>query len=205
MSVLIEKPVIATDFQKVRSHTEDLCSPLQIEDYQIQPMADASPPKWHLAHVTWFFETFVLAKYSRNYRVLNPAYNYLFNSYYNGVGSPYPRASRGHLSRPTVAEIYEYRKIIDERIVLLNSSKISNLNGKVVLIENADPGYDWIFSYNIRGLVTKYGGVASHMAIRCAEFDIPAAIGCGVLKFDKLKNSKRILLDCKNCNIKSVL
>ena len=96
-------------------------------------------------------------------------------------------------------------KIIDERIVLLDSSKISNLNGKIVLIENADPGYDWIFSYNIKGLVTKYGGVASHMAIRCAEFDIPAAIGCGVLKFDKLKNSKRILLDCKNCNIKSIL
>ena len=76
---------------------------------------------------------------------------------------------------------------------------------KIIFIENADPGYDWIFSYNIKGLVTKYGGVASHMAIRCAEFDIPAAIGCGVLKFDKLKNSKRILLDCKNCNIKSIL
>ena len=119
MSVLIEKPVIMTDFQKVRSQTEELCSPLEIEDYQIQPMADASPPKWHLAHVTWFFETFVLAKHSRNYQVFNPAYNFLFNSYYNGVGSPYPRASRGHLSRPTVAEIYEYRKIIDERILNL--------------------------------------------------------------------------------------
>ena len=119
MSVLIEKPVITTDFQKVRSQTEDLCSPLEIEDYQIQPMADASPPKWHLAHVTWFFETFVLAKHSRDYQVFNPVYNYLFNSYYNGVGSPYPRASRGHLSRPTVSEIYEYRKIIDERILNL--------------------------------------------------------------------------------------
>ncbi len=119
MSVLIEKPVIMNDFQKVRSQTEELCSPLEIEDYQIQPMADASPPKWHLAHVTWFFETFVLAKHSHNYQVFNPAYNYLFNSYYNGVGSPYPRASRGHLSRPTVAEIYEYRKIIDERILNL--------------------------------------------------------------------------------------
>ncbi len=117
MSVLIEKPVIMTNFQKVRSQTVDLCLPLEIEDYQIQPMADASPPKWHLAHVTWFFETFVLAKYSRNHKALNPVYNYLFNSYYNGVGSPYPRASRGHLSRPTVAEIYEYRKIIDERVL----------------------------------------------------------------------------------------
>ena len=100
-----------TNFQKVRSQTVDLCSPLEIEDYQIQPMADASPPKWHLAHVTWFFETFVLAKYSRNHKAFNPVYNYLFNSYYNGVGSPYPRASRGHLSRPTVAEIYEYPKL----------------------------------------------------------------------------------------------
>ena len=82
MSVLIEKPVIATDFQKVRSQTEDLCSPLQIEDYQIQPMADASPPKWHLAHVTWFFETLILIPYYKEYSTPNECFMYLYNSYY---------------------------------------------------------------------------------------------------------------------------
>ena len=117
MSALLEKPLIISQFQRVRSQTEDLCLPLEIEDYQIQPMADASPPKWHLAHVTWFFETFVLAKYFPNYKVFKPGYHHLFNSYYNGVGSPFPRTSRGYLSRPTVAEIYEYRKRIDERVL----------------------------------------------------------------------------------------
>lgn len=77
-------------------------------------MADASPPKWHLAHTTWFFETFILKQYLEGYRPFHPQFEYLFNSYYNGVGEPYPRAARGHLSRPTVAEVYEYRAYVDE-------------------------------------------------------------------------------------------
>ena len=134
MSALLEKPVLISQFQRVRSQTEDLCLPLEIEDYQIQPMADASPPKWHLAHVTWFFETFVLAKYSPNYKVLKLDYHHLFNSYYNGVGSPFPRASRGYLSRPTVAEIYEYRKRIDERVLdLLRTNPDPELTFRVTL------------------------------------------------------------------------
>ena len=71
-----------------------------------------------------------------------------------------------------------------------------NLDGKIVLIENADPGYDWIFAQNIKGLVTKYGGANSHMAIRCAEFGIPAAIGCGEQRFDLLVKSTKLTLDC---------
>ena len=70
------------------------------------------------------------------------------------------------------------------------------LKGKIVLIENADPGYDWIFAQNIKGLVTKYGGANSHMAIRCAEFSIPAAIGCGEQRFDLLVKSTKLSLDC---------
>ena len=73
-----------------------------------------------------------------------------------------------------------------------------DLSNKIVLIENADPGYDWIFSMNIAGLVTKYGGANSHMAIRCAEFQIPAAIGCGEQRFEVLKNSNKIMLDCSS-------
>ena len=134
MSVLPEKPLMIADFQQVRSQTEDLCVPLEIEDYQVQPMADASPPKWHLAHVTWFFETFVLAKFSPNYQVFKPSYHHLFNSYYNGVGSAFPRDSRGHLSRPTVAEIYEYRKHIDEGVLnLLETSSNPEISFRVTL------------------------------------------------------------------------
>lgn len=83
----------------------------------------------------------------------------------------------------------------------LNEFKIDSqysLENKIILIENADPGYDWIFAHNISGLITKYGGAASHMAIRCAEFNIPAAIGCGEQIFNNIKNRNKLLLDCKN-------
>ena len=74
-----------------------------------------------------------------------------------------------------------------------------------MLIKNADPGYDWIFSHPINGLITLYGGVASHMAIRCAEFNMPAAIGCGNLLYNKIKSSKKIILDCKNKKISKII
>lgn len=76
-------------------------------------MADASPPKWHLAHTTWFFETFVLEHAIKNYRLFHPDYQYLFNSYYEGVGERHPRPDRGYLSRPLVREIYAYRDYVD--------------------------------------------------------------------------------------------
>jgi len=94
---------------------------------------------------------------------------------------------------------------IDAEIIFLNNSKKVSIENKIILIENADPGFDWIFSHNIKGLVTKYGGAASHMAIRCAEFDLPAAIGCGDKIFNELVNSKKISLDCINNKIKSIL
>ncbi len=106
-------------YRTIREQSKSICAPLEIEDYQIQPMADASPPKWHLAHVTWFFETFILGKYHKRYQQYHPAYEQLFNSYYNGVGKPYPRAKRGLLSRPTVAEIMRYRAHVDEHMIAL--------------------------------------------------------------------------------------
>ena len=85
-------------------------------------MEDASPPKWHLAHTTWFFETFVLRAFDAGYRPYHERFEYLFNSYYNGVGRPYPRPRRGVLSRPTVSEIYTYRKHVDDAMgALLNA------------------------------------------------------------------------------------
>ena len=102
--------------ERVRKQTERLCEPLETEDYCIQPMADASPPKWHLAHTTWFFETFVLKHAVPTYKAFHPAYEYLFNSYYEGVGTRHPRPERGLLSRPLVSEIYEYRKHVDDAL-----------------------------------------------------------------------------------------
>ncbi len=97
----------------IRRRTIQLCAPLEADDYGVQPMADASPPKWHLAHTTWFFETFILKAYRPDHRPYNDAFEYLFNSYYNAVGEQFPRAQRGRLSRPTTTEITQYRHHVD--------------------------------------------------------------------------------------------
>ncbi|MGH7313390.1 MAG: ergothioneine biosynthesis protein EgtB [Candidatus Rokuibacteriota bacterium] len=106
-------------YQTVREVTERLCAPLAVEDYVVQAIPEASPAKWHLAHTTWFFETFVLQAYRPGYRPLEPQYRYLFNSYYNAVGAQFPRSERGHLSRPTVAEVYAYRAHVDKAMAEL--------------------------------------------------------------------------------------
>ncbi|OAI48334.1 hypothetical protein AYO44_07435 [Planctomycetaceae bacterium SCGC AG-212-F19] len=103
----------------IRRATEELCAPLATEDYVIQSMPDASPVKWHLAHTTWFFETFLLTPFVEDYRLYHPQFRYLFNSYYNGVGAQLPRPQRGLLSRPTVAEVHDYRAHVDEHAAQL--------------------------------------------------------------------------------------
>jgi ergothioneine biosynthesis protein EgtB len=103
-------------YQQVRQLSERLCQPLTSEDYVIQTMPDVSPPKWHLAHSSWFFEQFILAPKLEDYQPFHPAYGYLFNSYYESAGQLWPRPQRGLLSRPTVAEIYEYRRHVDENM-----------------------------------------------------------------------------------------
>ena len=102
------------EFFKVRVWTEKLTEPLETEDFVVQPIQDVSPPKWHLAHSTWFFETFILKPFAKEYREFHPDYNYLFNSYYNHVGERSQRNERGFLSRPTVAEILKYRQHVTE-------------------------------------------------------------------------------------------
>jgi ergothioneine biosynthesis protein EgtB len=106
-------------YATVRRLTERLCEPLAVEDYVVQAMPDASPAKWHLAHVSWFFETFLLRPHAPGYRALDERYAVLFNSYYNGVGPQFSRPARGHLSRPTVAEVYAYRAHVDKAMLEL--------------------------------------------------------------------------------------
>jgi len=101
-------------YKSVRQLTEDICAPLQTEDYVVQPVADVSPPKWHLGHTSWFFETFILKPYFMGYQEFDPEYNFVFNSYYESVGTRVIRTDRGNLSRPTVADIYKYRGYVDE-------------------------------------------------------------------------------------------
>ncbi|AIZ64259.1 hypothetical protein PK28_12235 [Hymenobacter sp. DG25B] len=100
----------------VRAQTEAICQPLLPEDTVVQPMLDVSPPKWHLAHTTWFFETFLLREYLPGYTVFHPEYAYLFNSYYNSLGSRVNRADRGTISRPALADVYAYRAAVDVAI-----------------------------------------------------------------------------------------
>ncbi len=101
------------DFQQVRRDSEDICAPLEIEDYGIQTIVDVSPPKWHLAHSSWFFETFILKPFAKSYKEYDPFYAHLFNSYYELAGTFHPRPERGLLSRPTVDEVYRYRKHVN--------------------------------------------------------------------------------------------
>jgi ergothioneine biosynthesis protein EgtB len=106
----------ARRYQTVRGWTERLCETLSPEDGAIQSMADVSPTRWHLAHTTWFFETFALAS-ARDYRPFDDNFSYLFNSYYNSLGRPFPRSQRGLLSRPGWDTIWEYRRFVDERML----------------------------------------------------------------------------------------
>ena len=106
-------------YKDVRNYTEQIFKPLAIEDYVVQPIDIVSPPKWSLGHTTWFFETFLLGNFDKVYTVFNPRYAFLFNSYYNNLGERVTRQKRGNLTRPTVSEIYAYRKHVDEAMVSL--------------------------------------------------------------------------------------
>ena len=112
---------LALQFQHIREQTESLIKPLSAEDCQLQSMPDTSPAKWHLAHLTWFFETFVLEAYEKNFTAFDSSFRVLFNSYYNGIGDKHPRAQRGLISRPTLAEVLKYRKAVDSRVLAVLS------------------------------------------------------------------------------------
>src|ERR1700709_617072 len=115
---------LADCYLKVRQHTEAICSPLQTEDYVVQPVADVSPPKWHLGHTTWFFETFLLIPDVPGYKPFNPDYNYVFNSYYETIGARVIRTNRGNLSRPAVSDVYDYRQYVNEAMEKLLSGPL---------------------------------------------------------------------------------
>ena len=110
-------------YNEVRAVSVALARPLSPEDCQVQSMPDASPVKWHLAHTTWFFETFILAVFDPEYVVYSPAYRVLFNSYYNAVGEKHPRAARGMLSRPPLSDVLGYREHVDQAMRRLHADR----------------------------------------------------------------------------------
>ena len=117
---------LAEHYQQVRWLSEQLCQPLETEDYGVQTMPDVSPPKWHLGHTTWFFETFLLLPNLRGYEIFHPKFGYLFNSYYEAMGERHPRPKRGLLSRPTVEEVYRYRAYVDQAMQRLLREQAGN-------------------------------------------------------------------------------
>ncbi len=132
-AVEVGAPESVARFLAVRRQTERLAAPLSAEDQTVQSMPDASPTKWHLAHTTWFFETFVLGPHAPGYRAFDPAYEYLFNSYYEALGPRHPRPQRGMLSRPGVEEIMAYRRHVTDAMADLLGRGAANVADLVEL------------------------------------------------------------------------
>jgi len=112
----LDSQLLATEFHITREYSVKACETLELEDYGLQAEAFVSPPKWHLAHTTWFFETFILKPFANGYESFDPAFEILFNSYYNSIGEQFPRPQRGLLSRPTVSRVHAYRQHIDREM-----------------------------------------------------------------------------------------
>jgi len=138
-------------YHAIRSHSEYICKPLQIEDYVAQPVQDVSPPKWHLAHTSWFFETFLLHKYIKNYRPFHPDYAFLFNSYYVAAGERMLRPNRGNMTRPTVEEIYKFRAYVDEHMMELLSGDLNTEQLEILEIGfNHEQQHQELLQYDIK-------------------------------------------------------
>jgi len=135
----------------VRSYTEKLCEPLEIEDYVPQPVVDVSPPKWNIAHTTWFFEEMILKNFSQDYKVFDESFRFLFNSYYNSVGERTLRDHRGDLSRPTVKRIFEYRKYVDEKMYeFLDGDLAQDVRDLVILGLNHEQQHQELFLTDLK-------------------------------------------------------
>jgi ergothioneine biosynthesis protein EgtB len=134
MKTLTSTSILLSFFTETRKHTETICKPLEIEDYVVQPIVDVSPPKWHLGHTSWFFEEFILKTFKPGYRIFDEDFAFVFNSYYENVGKRVLRTDRGNLSRPSVSQIYDYRKYITNEMSEFLSQDISEEIEEILLI-----------------------------------------------------------------------
>ncbi len=144
-------PELSAFYRQVRHYTEELCRPLETEDYIPQPTVDVSPPKWNIAHTTWFFEEMILKKFAEDYKVFDENFGFLFNSYYNTLGERTKRDNRGDLSRPTVREVFAYRKYVDEKMENFLSQEISeDLRELVILGLNHEQQHQELFLTDLK-------------------------------------------------------
>jgi len=167
------RAVLIADYRRVRQRSHDICAPLETEDYVIQTFQDVSPPKWHLAHTAWFFETFLLAPFQPDYQPFHPQFAYLFNSYYETVGTFWPRPQRGLLARPTVGEIYEYRAYVDEAMATLlenvNESVWGDVQARVTLGLNHEQQHQEL-------LLTDIKHIFAHNPLRPVYRDVATTV-----------------------------
>lgn len=201
-------------YTTVRQQTERLCQPLATEDYVIQSIEDVSPPKWHLAHSSWFFETFILSQHLKGYKPFHDSFHHLFNSYYQGIGNPYPRAKRGLLSRPTVDEIYAYRQHIDDCMQNLLSeiaeTEFETINTLLTLglhheqqhqeLLLMDVKHNFSFDPNFPLYQTQLQDISSALASKLTFIDVEAGVveighrGKNFCFDNELPNHKKLLI-----------
>ena len=142
---------IRTSYERVRAYTMALCEPLETEDFIPQPTEDVSPPKWNIAHTTWFFEEMILKAFADDYEVFDDSFSYLFNSYYNTVGERTERGRRGEISRPTVAQVMAYRKHVDKHMLSLLDGEIADeVRNLVVLGLNHEQQHQELFITDLK-------------------------------------------------------
>lgn len=147
----IDQKKLLESYIATRKYSEQICEPLANEDYVPQPIMDVSPPKWHLAHTTWFFEQLVLLKYANKYQEFHPDFAFLFNSYYNNLGERTLRQNRGFMSRPTVTEVYGYRDFVNKHMLTLLQSELPYEALKVIEIGlNHEQQHQELLAYDIK-------------------------------------------------------
>ncbi|WP_444995266.1 ergothioneine biosynthesis protein EgtB [Aliikangiella sp. IMCC44359] len=153
--------LLKEQYCSTRQATKEICNNLTSEDLQVQSMPDASPLKWHLAHTTWAFETFILKAKNKNYQVFDKSFEYLFNSYYNAIGAQFSRSQRGLLTRPSIKEINLYRQYVDEAMIdfldhkmnLLSESDASKLVQLILLMINHEQQHQELMLTDLKHLL----------------------------------------------------
>tara|TARA_R110002051_G_scaffold183039_3_gene252602 strand:- start:62928 stop:64094 length:1167 start_codon:yes stop_codon:yes gene_type:complete len=134
VQITTNHPYLKTQFLNIRQQTETICASLKPEDTAIQPVDYVSPPKWHLAHTTWFFEQFVLVEQCADYNVFHPDFGYYFNSYYNTLGDRVVRADRGLMTRPALNEVLAYRAYVNKHLALFLDKGVSEATARIIEI-----------------------------------------------------------------------
>jgi hypothetical protein len=159
----LKNQILHDRFVSIRKHTEDICAQLNNEDYSVQPQIFVSPPKWHLAHSTWFFEQFVLTEFAPDYNVYNEDFAFLFNSYYNNVGTRVLRPNRGLMTRPSVEKVYQYRNFVTQKMSdFLQSDLTQEVQDIIEIGLQHEQQHQELMHYDIKYIYRKSSDLSKH-------------------------------------------